>query len=60
MIGASLFPCFDQIGSTNLKYPRANLQIDPLTKRIQKALSAQIINQGGDYVFPVKENQLRL
>ena len=26
----------------------------------QKALSAQIINQGGDYVFPVKENQLRL
>jgi predicted transposase YbfD/YdcC len=26
----------------------------------QKAISAQIINQGGDYVFPVKENQLRL
>ncbi len=26
----------------------------------QKALSAQIISQGGDYVFPVKENQLRL
>jgi predicted transposase YbfD/YdcC len=26
----------------------------------QKALSAQIIHQGGDYVFPVKENQLRL
>ena len=26
----------------------------------QKALSAQIIGQGGDYVFPVKENQLRL
>jgi len=26
----------------------------------QKALSAQIINQGGNYVFPVKENQLRL
>jgi predicted transposase YbfD/YdcC len=26
----------------------------------QKAVSAQIINQGGDYVFPVKENQLRL
>ena len=25
-----------------------------------KALSAQIIDQGGDYVFPVKENQLRL
>jgi predicted transposase YbfD/YdcC len=26
----------------------------------QRALSAQIISQGGDYVFPVKENQLRL
>ena len=26
----------------------------------QKAISAQIIDQGGDYVFPVKENQLRL
>jgi len=26
----------------------------------QKAISAQIISQGGDYVFPVKENQLRL
>jgi len=26
----------------------------------QKAISAQIINQGGDYVFPVKEKQLRL
>ena len=26
----------------------------------QKALSAQIISQGGDYIFPVKENQLRL
>jgi predicted transposase YbfD/YdcC len=26
----------------------------------QRAISAQIIDQGGDYVFPVKENQLRL
>jgi predicted transposase YbfD/YdcC len=26
----------------------------------QKALSAQIVKQGGDYVFPVKENQLSL
>ena len=26
----------------------------------QKAMSTQIINQGGDYVFPFKENQLRL
>ena len=26
----------------------------------QKAISAPIISQGGDYVFPVKENQLRL
>ena len=26
----------------------------------QKALSAQIVRQGGDYVFPVKENQLSL
>jgi predicted transposase YbfD/YdcC len=26
----------------------------------QKAISAQIIDQGGDYVFPVKENQLHL
>jgi len=26
----------------------------------QKAISTQIIDQGGDYVFPVKENQLRL
>jgi predicted transposase YbfD/YdcC len=26
----------------------------------QKALSAQIVRQGGDYIFPVKENQLRL
>lgn len=26
----------------------------------QKALSAQIIRQGGDYIFPVKENQLNL
>jgi predicted transposase YbfD/YdcC len=26
----------------------------------QKAISAQIIRQGGNYVFPVKENQLRL
>jgi len=26
----------------------------------QKALSAQIIRQGGDYIFPVKENQLSL
>jgi len=26
----------------------------------QKALSAQIVNQGGDYVLPVKENQERL
>ena len=26
----------------------------------QKALSAQIIKQGGNYVWPVKENQLRL
>jgi len=26
----------------------------------QKALSAQIVRQGGDYIFPVKENQLSL
>jgi len=26
----------------------------------QKALSAQIVRQGGDYVFPVKENQVSL
>jgi predicted transposase YbfD/YdcC len=26
----------------------------------QKALSAQIVRQGGDYIFPVKENQLGL
>ena len=26
----------------------------------QKALSAQIVKQGGDYIFPVKENQLSL
>ncbi len=26
----------------------------------QKALSAQILRQGGDYIFPVKENQLSL
>jgi predicted transposase YbfD/YdcC len=26
----------------------------------QKTISAQIIDQGGDYVFPVKENQLHL
>jgi hypothetical protein len=26
----------------------------------QKRLSAQIVEQGGDYVFPVKENQLGL
>jgi predicted transposase YbfD/YdcC len=26
----------------------------------QNALSALIVRQGGDYIFPVKENQLRL
>ena len=26
----------------------------------QKALSAQIVRQGGDYIFPVKENQVNL
>ena len=26
----------------------------------QRALSAQIVRQGGDYIFPVKENQLNL
>ncbi len=26
----------------------------------QKAFSAQIVRQGGDYIFPVKENQLSL
>lgn len=26
----------------------------------QKALAAQIVRQGGDYIFPVKENQLNL
>ncbi len=34
MIGASLFQSLHQIGPTNLKCSRANIQNDPLTKRI--------------------------
>ena len=49
------------------KAPEALKQVEISQKIItadamhtQKAISAQIIDQGGDYVFPVKENQLRL
>ena len=42
----------------NVEISRKIITADAL--HTQRAISAQIIDQGGDYVFPVKENQLRL